>query len=189
MALERNPLFAAVEADPLLRDFARRLAVGVVFTLPIFVLAMAHMLPGSAHAAWLSGDTARFAQFLLSLPVVLWCGWPLWKAGLQSIRNASPNMFTLVLLGVGAAFMGSAPAAVVGDVVASRGGTVVAAFQMASDVGSISGPLIAGYIADGAGFGPAFATGAAVSLFGFILAATMPETLRRAPEDSPAAAP
>ena len=105
MALERNPLFAADEADPLLRDFSRRLAVGVVFTLPIFVLAMAHMLPGSAHAAWLNGDTARFAQFLLSLPVVLWCGWPLWKAGLQSILNASPNMFTLVLLGVGAAWI------------------------------------------------------------------------------------
>ena len=105
MALERNPLFAADEADPLLRDFSRRLAVGVVFTLPIFVLAMGHMLPGSAHAAWLNGDTARFAQFLLSLPVVLWCGWPLWKAGLQSILNASPNMFTLVLLGVGAAWI------------------------------------------------------------------------------------
>ncbi|MEN9469911.1 MAG: cadmium-translocating P-type ATPase [Verrucomicrobiota bacterium] len=105
MALERNPLFAADEADPLLRDFSRRLAIGVVFTLPIFVLAMAHMLPGSAHAAWLNGDTARYAQFLLSLPVVLWCGWPLWKAGLQSIRNASPNMFTLVLLGVGAAWI------------------------------------------------------------------------------------
>ena len=105
MALERNPLFAADEADPLLRDFSRRLAVGVVFALPIFVLAMAHMLPGSAHAAWLSGDMARFAQFLLSLPIVLWCGWPLWKAGLQSIRNASPNMFTLVLVGVGAAWI------------------------------------------------------------------------------------
>jgi Cu+-exporting ATPase len=105
MALERNPLFAADEVDPLLSDFSRRLAVGVVFTLPIFVLAMAHMLPGSAHAAWLNGDTALFAQFLLSLPVVLWCGWPLWKAGLQSIRNASPNMFTLVLLGVGAAWI------------------------------------------------------------------------------------
>jgi Cu+-exporting ATPase len=105
MALERNPLFAADEADPLLRDFSRRLAVGVVFTLPIFVLAMGHMLPGSAHAVWLNGDTARFAQFLLSLPVVLWCGWPLWKAGLQSILNASPNMFTLVLLGVGAAWI------------------------------------------------------------------------------------
>jgi Cu+-exporting ATPase len=105
MALEQNLLFAADEADPLLRDFSRRLAVGVVFTLPIFVLAMAHMLPGSAHAAWLSGDSARYSQFLLSLPVVLWCGWPLWKAGLQSIRNASPNMFTLVLLGVGAAWI------------------------------------------------------------------------------------
>ena len=114
MPLERNPLFAEQTPDPLLRDFSRRLAVGVVFTLPIFVLAMAHMLPESAHAAWLSGDSARYAQFLLSLPVVLWCGWPLWKAGLQSICNASPNMFTLVLLGVGAAWIFSIAALFIG---------------------------------------------------------------------------
>ena len=105
MALEQNPLFSSDEADPLLSDFSRRLAVGMVFTLPIFVLSMAHMLPSTTHAAWLSSDTARCAQFLFSLPVVLWCGWPLWSAGLQSIRNASPNMFTLVLLGVGAAWI------------------------------------------------------------------------------------
>ena len=105
MPLERNPLFAEETPDPLLRDFTRRFAVGLVFTIPLFVLAMAHMVPGLAHLHWLDGELARLAQFLLSLPVVLWCGTPLWIAGFQSIRRLSPNMFTLVLIGVGAAWI------------------------------------------------------------------------------------
>ena len=105
MALERNPLLADETPDPQLRDFTRRLAVGLVFTVPIFVLAMAPMIPAWRHIEWLGGDSARLAQMLLSLPVVLWCGTPIWKAGWQSILNASPNMFTLVTLGVGAAWV------------------------------------------------------------------------------------
>jgi MFS family permease len=96
----------------------------------------------------------------------------------------------VALLGAGGAFLGSAPAAVVGDVTGGRGGTVAATFQMASDVGSISGPLVAGRIADGAGFAPAFGAGAIVSGLGLLLATVIPETLprrRRAP--SPDAAP
>ena len=105
MPLERNPLFAEQTPDPLLRDFTHRFAVGLVFTIPLFVLAMAHMVPGLAPAHRLDSERARFTQFLLSLPVVLWCGAPLWKAGLESIRRLSPNMFTLVLIGVGAAWI------------------------------------------------------------------------------------
>ncbi|MFZ9920605.1 MAG: copper-transporting P-type ATPase [Terrimicrobiaceae bacterium] len=105
MALDQNPLFAASKPDPQLRDFTRRFAVGLVFTIPLFVLAMAPMVPFWMHVAWLHSDTARLAQMLLSLPVVLWCGLPIWKAGWQSILNASPNMFTLVTLGVGAAWV------------------------------------------------------------------------------------
>jgi MFS family permease len=112
---------------------------------------------------------------------------------LLALTNGVPLFLVgMGFLGVGAAFMGSAPAAVVGDVAGSRGGTVVAAFQMASDVGSIGGPLIAGTIADGAGFGPAFATGAIVSLCGLLLSATMPETLKRSTgsrTNAPAASP
>jgi len=104
MALERNLLFASTEPDPQLRDFIRRFAVGLIFTLPIFVLAMAPMLPPWRHIEWLHSDSARLAQMILSLPVILWCGVPIWKAGWQSILNASPNMFTLVTLGVGAAW-------------------------------------------------------------------------------------
>jgi MFS family permease len=92
----------------------------------------------------------------------------------------------VALLGAGGAFLGSAPAAVVGDVTGGRGGTVAATFQMASDVGSISGPLVAGRIADGAGFAPAFGAGAIVSGIGLLLAAVIPETLPRRPSTSSA---
>lgn len=105
MAHERNPLFAESEADPQLRDFVRRFTVGLVFTIPIFLLAMSPMLPVWSHVEWLHGDSARLAQMLLSLPVILWCGAPIWRAGWISIQNASPNMFTLVTIGVGAAWI------------------------------------------------------------------------------------
>jgi P-type Cu+ transporter len=105
MALERNPLLADDAPDPVLRDFTRRFAVGLVFTLPLFVLAMAPMLPAWGDVAWFHSGSARLAQMLLSLPVVLWCGLPIWKAGWASVLNASPNMFTLVTIGVGAAWI------------------------------------------------------------------------------------
>lgn len=105
MALERNPLFTDEAPDPQLRDFTRRFAIGLLFTLPIFVLAMAPMLPAWRHIEWLHSDSTRLAQMFLCLPVVLWCGVPIWKAGWLSILNASPNMFTLVTLGVGAAWI------------------------------------------------------------------------------------
>ena len=102
-----------------------------------------------------------------------------------------PPVFLLAMavLGIGSAFMGSAPAAVVGDVEPARGGTVVAAFQMASDLGAITGPLIAGLLVSGAGYPWAFGTGALVALVGLLLAATMPETnasARSASASSPA---
>jgi MFS family permease len=78
--------------------------------------------------------------------------------------------------GVSAAFLGSAPAAVVGDVVEGRGGSVVAAFQMASDLGAVTGPLLAGWLIDGMSFGAAFWATAAVLAVGSLLAVRMPET-------------
>ncbi|MFM8364573.1 MAG: copper-transporting P-type ATPase [Verrucomicrobiota bacterium] len=107
MALERNPLFAEDEADPQLRDFKIRFAVGLAFTLPIFVLAMAPMVPTMRDIGWLHGDSARLVQMLCSLPVIFWCGLPIWKAGWLSVLNASLNMFTLVTIGVGAAWIHS----------------------------------------------------------------------------------
>ncbi len=91
-----------------------------------------------------------------------------------------PFLLAMAVSGLAAAFMGSAPAAAVGDVVGRSGrGIVIAVFQMVSDFGAIVGPLLAGLLADTLGFGPAFAVGAAVALLALILAAAMPETLRR----------
>jgi MFS family permease len=112
-------------------------------------------------------------------------------AMLLLVVAGDPVVFLLgvMTLGAGGAFMGSTPAAVVGDVTGNKGGIVAGAFQMASDAGTISGPLITGLIADGAGFGPAFAVGGAVSLFGLLLSLWMPETLQRSRPPRPEPAP
>jgi MFS family permease len=90
----------------------------------------------------------------------------------------------MVVLGVGGAFLGTAPGAVVGDIMRGSGGRVVAVFQMASDGGSITGPLLAGVLADAFSFGTAFAACAAVLVLAAALSARMPETLPM-PDASP----
>jgi MFS family permease len=87
-------------------------------------------------------------------------------------------LVAMAAYGVGAAFLGSAPAAVVGDVVQGRGGTVVATFQMASDVGAVAGPLVAGWLVDGLSFAAAFASTAVILAAGVVMSARMPETRR-----------
>ena len=92
---------------------------------------------------------------------------------------------SMAVLGVGTAFLGSAPSAVVGDIMGGRrGGIVVATFQMVSDFGAIIGPLIGGLMLDLYGFDWAFALGAAVAAIALIFVVRMPETLRRTPADS-----
>ena len=105
MALE--PKLASVsdtgEENSELRDMTRRLWVGGALTLPVFVLAMAHLVPTFAHVA--NGTVSRWIQFLLSTPVVGWAGWPFFVRGARSFRNAHWNMFTLIALGVGSAWI------------------------------------------------------------------------------------
>ncbi len=92
---------------------------------------------------------------------------------------------SMAVLGVGTAFLGSAPSAVVGDIMGGRrGGIVVATFQMVSDFGAIIGPLIGGLMLDLYGFDWAFALGAAVAAIALIFVVRMPETLRRTPADA-----
>jgi MFS transporter, DHA1 family, multidrug resistance protein len=86
----------------------------------------------------------------------------------------------MLVTGVASAYLGSAPAAVVGDIMGGRrGGIVVAAYQMVSDLGAIIAPLLAGALVDLFDFDWAFATGATVSLLAILLVWRMPETLRR----------
>ena len=105
MALEPKTVSAREtgEDDAELRDMTRRLWIGAVLALPVFLLGMAHFVPAMAHL----GDTSlsRWAQFILSTPVVLWAGWPFFVRGAKSLRSGHWNMFTLIAIGVGAAWV------------------------------------------------------------------------------------
>ena len=103
MALEPKIVSAGEpEDDGELRDMTRRLWVGAFCALPVFVLAMGHLFPGAPH--WFMGAASRWTQFALTTPVVLWAGWPFFVRGARSLRTGHFNMFTLIALGVGAAF-------------------------------------------------------------------------------------
>jgi len=103
MALEpANPLEASDE-NPELDDMRQRFWVGVVFTVPVFVIAMSEHVPGLG--AIMSGEWSGWLQFILSTPVVLWAGLPFFERGWKSISPWRPNMFTLIALGTGAAYL------------------------------------------------------------------------------------
>jgi Cu+-exporting ATPase len=109
MALEPKTVTAeVVEDDGELRDMTRRLWIAAVLTLPVFMLAMAHLVPSVPH--WVMGPTSRWLQFVLTTPVVVWAGLPFFKRGIRSLRTGHFNMFTLIALGVGAAYAYSAVA-------------------------------------------------------------------------------
>ncbi len=113
MALEPKTVAAESDADEdnaELRDMTRRFWISAVLTLPVFLVAMAHLVPAWRHAEWAVGNVSRWGQFLLSTPVVLWAGWPFFVRGWRSLVNRSLNMFTLIALGVGAAYVFSAAA-------------------------------------------------------------------------------
>jgi len=112
MDLELNPRWIgrAEERDTELQSITRRLFLGLVFTIPVFILAMSHMIPVWGRNAWASGELGRWAQFLLATPVVLWSGSPFFQRGWRSLRQRRWNMFTLISLGVGAAYFFSAAA-------------------------------------------------------------------------------
>src|SRR3954452_14457603 len=81
-------------------------------------------------------------------------------------------------LGLGASLLASVPAAVVGDVSPARGGRVVAVYQMVADLGAITGPLVAGWLADALSYQWAFGASAAVLGLGLVAALGMPRTVR-----------
>ena len=107
MALEPKTITAGGEGENIeLRDMTRRFWIGTALTLPVFVLAMAHLFPNAP--AWATGDISRWMQFVFTTPVVLWGGWPFFERAWESIRNRALNMFTLIAMGVGVAYLFSA---------------------------------------------------------------------------------
>jgi Cu+-exporting ATPase len=111
MALERKSGTAAAGEDENaeLSDMTRRLWIGGSLALPVFVLAMARMVP-ALSGTWVEGDVSRWAQFALATPVVGWAGWPFFQRAWRSIVTLELNMFTLIGIGVGAAYVSSAVA-------------------------------------------------------------------------------
>jgi Cu+-exporting ATPase len=107
MALELKTVTPATseEENTELRDMTRRLWIGGALALPVFVLAMAHLIPGIGHDSWVMSDTSRWIQFTLATPVVLWAGWPFFKRGWRSLVTWHLNMFTVIAIGVGTAFI------------------------------------------------------------------------------------
>ncbi|QOW18693.1 heavy metal translocating P-type ATPase [Lysobacter ciconiae] len=99
MALEPEMPGLDDEENPELRDFSRRFW----WTLPLSVVVMVLAMFGHRFPA-LSVETRTWIEFALTLPVVLWAGAPFFVRGVQSVRNRSPNMWTLISMGVGAAF-------------------------------------------------------------------------------------
>ena len=115
MALEPMRPTADAGPDPELADMTRRLWVGAGLALPVFLIAMAGLLPWPALAHFLHANAAalNWVQLALATPVVLWCGWPFFARGWASVVHRSPNMFTLIAIGVGTAYAYSALATVV----------------------------------------------------------------------------
>jgi Cu+-exporting ATPase len=90
----------------------RRFWIGVAFGAPVFLLTMGDMLTGGALAHRIGMTSVNWIGLVLATPVVLWCGWPFFERLWQSLVNASPNMFTLIGIGVGAAYVYSAVATI-----------------------------------------------------------------------------
>jgi len=109
MALEPK-VAASTDENPELVDMTRRFWTSVALALPVFVMAMGADLWPAVAARIASPDALQWIEFVLATPVVLWCGWPLLVRGWQSVVHRSPNMFTLIALGVGVAWGYSAVA-------------------------------------------------------------------------------
>ena len=111
MALEPQTAIAE-EKNEELEDMSRRLRIGIVFALPVFVLAMLADLVPQWLPSWLSMGIVQWIEFALATPVVLWCGWPFFVRGWQSVKSWNLNMFTLIGLGVSVAWIYSVVALV-----------------------------------------------------------------------------
>ena len=115
MALEPRVVSAEEQENPELLDMTRRFWVSAALTLPIFVLAMAEMIPGRPLDGLLPPVTSAWLQFGLAAPVVLWGGLPFFERGWVSLKTRQLNMFTLIALGTAVAFTFSVFALLIPD--------------------------------------------------------------------------
>ena len=116
MALEPMTVTADEGPEPERIDMTRRFWIGLALTAPLLIFMIGDMLPGEPLRHLIPGRVAAWLQLVLATPVVLWAGWPFFIRGWSSVLNRSLNMFTLIALGTGAAYVYSVVATVVPDV-------------------------------------------------------------------------
>jgi Cu+-exporting ATPase len=137
MALEPRTVTAEEGPNPELADMTRRFWVGLLLSAPILVLAMSDLIPGMP-THFLNMALLNWVQLALATPVVLWCGWPFFERAWASVVHRSANMFTLIALGVGAAYLYSLVATVAPRIFPesfrTAGGAVPAYFDTAAIV-------------------------------------------------------
>jgi Cu+-exporting ATPase len=105
MALEPEGIPEPEGTSPELKYMTRRFVIGAVLATPIFVLEMGGHLGLLKMDGYVSMAASMWIQFALATPIVLWCAWPFFQRAWTSVLNRSPNMFTLIALGVGASYL------------------------------------------------------------------------------------
>jgi Cu+-exporting ATPase len=112
MALEPRTGSLEEEKNPELVNMTRRFWTSAVLTIPLLLIAMSVYIPKISVSSIIPFNIAEWIELILATPVVLWGGWPFFVRGTRSIINRSPNMFTLISLGVGVAYLYSLAAGV-----------------------------------------------------------------------------
>ncbi len=134
MALEPAEVSLSTGPSAELTDMSRRFWIGLILTAPVFILEMGGHLIGLTHL--LSSQISNWLQLLLATPVVWWSGWPFFVRGWQSITNRALNMFTLIAMGTGVAWVYSIVATVspglFPDTFRSGDGSVAVYFEAAA---------------------------------------------------------
>ena len=103
MALEPETITGEEGENPELADMRKRFWIGLVLTLPVLALEMGGHLLGLRH--YVSGTVSNGIQLVLATPVVLWAGWPFFERGWASLKTRNLNMFTLIAMGTGVAWL------------------------------------------------------------------------------------
>ncbi len=134
MALEPELVTADAAPNPELADMSRRFWIGLALTVPVFALEMGGHMTGLHQ--WLGQQTSNWIQLVLATPVVLWAGWPFFERAWTSLKTRNLNMFTLIAMGTGVAWIYSIAGTVLPNVfpAAMRGhdGSVAVYFEAAA---------------------------------------------------------
>jgi Cu+-exporting ATPase len=109
------------ESNPEVDDMTRRLRIALILAIPLFLLAMSDVIPGEPVQHALGRRLLAWVQLVLATPAVLWCGWPFFVRGWASIRTRHLNMFTLIALGTGVAYVYSVVATLAPWIVPATG--------------------------------------------------------------------